>query len=66
MAATKVAEVDPRRERCVLMTARWKASPVVSTALKLGQYTHSSTAPSSENRSELYRVGGPTEFYSGN
>ena len=58
VATTKVAEVEPRRERCVLMTARWKASPEASTALKLGQYTHSRTAPSNENRSELHwRVG---------
>ena len=27
VATAKVAEVEPRRERCVLITARWKASP---------------------------------------
>ena len=55
------------------MTARWKASPEASTALKLGQYTHSRTAPNNENRSELHwragwsiwnvRIGRPEPFF---
>ena len=35
MVTTKVMVVDPRRERYVLITARWNASSLASTALKL-------------------------------
>ena len=35
MVTTKVMVVEPRRERYVLITARWNASSLASTALKL-------------------------------